>query len=123
MICQRVAKSDKRFCSTVAAQNGGSQNPCKFSILFFIHIGSRRVFVSGITDHPHSQWMAQQARNLTIHVNEAGMEATHLIRDGDKKFTEQFDESVESCGTKVVRLPAASPNMNAYASCCTSWAA
>lgn len=30
---------------------------------FFIHIGSRRVFVSSPTANPDSEWVAQQARN------------------------------------------------------------
>ena len=28
-------------------------------VLFFIHLGSRRVSISGITDHPDSSWMSQ----------------------------------------------------------------
>lgn len=86
-----------------------------FFILFFIHIGTRKVFIPGITDHPHAQWMAQQARNFAIHLHETDMEATHLIRDGDKKFTPQFDEFLKAGGTEIVRLPVAAPNMNAYA--------
>ena len=86
-----------------------------YFVLFFINIGSRRVFVSGITDHPHAQRMAQQARNLAIHLHETDMEASHLIRDGDKKFVEQFDAILDSGGTEIVRLPHASPNLNCYA--------
>ena len=86
-----------------------------YFVLFFIHIGSRRVFVSGMTDQPHAKWMAQQARNLAIHLHETGMEASYLIRDGDKKFAEQFDAILESGGTKIVRIPRASPNLNCYA--------
>jgi len=41
--------------------------------------------------------------------------ATHLIKDGDTKFTERFDEIFKSEGIKVKRLPFASPNLNAYA--------
>ncbi|RPI61145.1 MAG: integrase [Planctomycetaceae bacterium] len=86
-----------------------------FFVLFFIHIGSRKVFVSGITDHPHAQWMTQQARNFSIHLHESGMEATHLIRDGDKKFVEQFNEFLSAGGTEIVRIPPAAPNMNPFA--------
>jgi len=86
-----------------------------FFVLFFIHIGSRRVFVSGITDHPHAQWMAQQARNFSIHLYETGIEASHLIRDGDKKFTEQFNEFLKAGGTEIIRIPPATPNMNPFA--------
>jgi putative transposase len=37
-----------------------------YYILFFIEVGSRRVWVGGITRHPHSAWMEQVARNATI---------------------------------------------------------
>ncbi len=51
------------------------------------------------------------------------MQATHLIRDGDKKFIEQFNAILEAGDVKIIKLPPAAPNMNAYASCCTSLAA
>jgi hypothetical protein len=31
-------------------------------VLFFIHLGSRRVSIAGITDHPDASWMSQVAR-------------------------------------------------------------
>jgi len=46
---------------------------------------------------------------------ERGEKATYLIKDGDMKFTEKFDEIFRSEGIKVKRLPYASPNLNAYA--------
>lgn len=36
--------------------------------LFFLHVGSRRVFLAGVTPHPDAAWVAQQARNLTMHL-------------------------------------------------------
>ncbi len=37
-----------------------------FYVLFFIHIGSRRVHIAGVTVNPDEQWMKQIARNLTV---------------------------------------------------------
>lgn len=37
-----------------------------YYILFFIHLGSRRVHIAGITPHPHEAWMVQIARNVTM---------------------------------------------------------
>ncbi len=33
--------------------------------LFFIHLGSRKVHIAGITSHPHAAWMVQVARNTS----------------------------------------------------------
>ena len=37
-----------------------------YSVLFFIHLGSRQVHIAGITPHPHEAWMVQVARNVTM---------------------------------------------------------
>ena len=37
-----------------------------YYVLFFIHLESRRVQVSGITPHPNEAWMMQIARNVTM---------------------------------------------------------
>jgi putative transposase len=57
----------------------------EFFILFFVHVGSRRVYVSGITTHPDTVWVAQQARNFSVHLAERGEEASYLIHDRDTK--------------------------------------
>jgi hypothetical protein len=33
---------------------------------FFIHLGSRRVSIAGVTDHPDASRMSQVARNATL---------------------------------------------------------
>jgi hypothetical protein len=35
----------------------------EYYILFFIHIGARRVHVAGMTPNPNGEWLAQQTRN------------------------------------------------------------
>jgi hypothetical protein len=47
----------------------------------------------------------QQARNLVMDMAERGEKASYLIKDGDTKFTEKFDEVFKSEGIKVKRLP------------------
>jgi len=86
-----------------------------FYILFFIHVGSRRVRIAGMTCQPNGSWVEQQARNLTMELAERGEKATYLLKDGDTKFTERFDEIFRSEDIKVKRLPFASPNLNAFA--------
>ena len=37
-----------------------------YYVLFFIHLGNRRVSIAGITDHPDAMAMEQMARNATL---------------------------------------------------------
>ena len=37
-----------------------------YYVLFFIHLGSRRINIAGITVHPDERWMQQIARNVTM---------------------------------------------------------
>ncbi|MCP4982859.1 MAG: transposase [Gammaproteobacteria bacterium] len=86
-----------------------------YYVLFFIHLESRRVEVAGITPHPNKAWMKQIARNITI--NEWGFleNCRYLIHDRDTKFTDSFRAIVKSGHVEPLKLPARSPNLNAYA--------
>jgi hypothetical protein len=35
-------------------------------ILFFFHVGSRRIHIAGVTSHPNESWMKQIVRNETM---------------------------------------------------------
>jgi putative transposase len=37
-----------------------------YYVLFFIYLGNRKVYVAGVTPHPHERWMVQMARNATM---------------------------------------------------------
>ena len=37
-----------------------------YYVLFFIHLGSRKVHIAGVTPHPNEAWMVQVARNVTM---------------------------------------------------------
>ncbi len=37
-----------------------------YDVLFFIHLGSRKVHVAGVTPHPNEAWMMQVARHVTM---------------------------------------------------------
>lgn len=88
--------------------------------LMFIHVGSRKVWVSPATFHPNAEWVKQQGRNCLMWLTEVGLEASHLIHDRDSKFTYQFDRLFESAAIRVVKSPVMAPNANAFAE---SWIA
>ena len=72
---------------------------------FFIELGTRRVYLDGVTEHPDGAWVAQQARNTVwlLDEREADSDLLCLIRDNDKKFTSSFDAVFESEGMKIIR--------------------
>jgi len=86
-----------------------------YYVLFFIHLESRRVEIAGITPHPNEAWMKQIARNITM--DEWGFleSRRYLIHDRDTKFTDSFRAIVRTGHVEPLKLPARSPNLNAYA--------
>jgi len=84
--------------------------------LMFIHLGSRKVFVSPSTYHPTADWMQQQARNVTMWAEDEELELRFLIRDRDSKYTEAFDEHFRGLsGEQIVKTPFQSPIANSFA--------
>jgi putative transposase len=57
----------------------------------------------------------QVARNLTDAVSGFLRDCRYLIHDRDPLFTRSFAEILRAAGVQAVRLPARSPNLNAYA--------
>jgi putative transposase len=86
-------------------------------VLFFIELGTRRVRLGGVTDHPSGPWVVQRARELSIEMERTGdiTAPRFLIRDRDRKFTRAFDDVFVSDGTQIVKTPIEAPNANAYA--------
>ena len=84
-------------------------------VLFVIDLKTRRVNIAGILRQPNGEWMSQIARNLTDCETGFLNEARYLIHDRDPLFTRAFREILKSSGVETVKLPARSPNLNAYA--------
>ncbi len=84
-------------------------------VLFFLHVGSRRVYITGVTAQPDGVWVAQQARNLALIFEGQEHKPAYLLRDYDTKFTGQFDEILEAEGLEVKAVGPRAPTMNAYA--------
>ena len=82
--------------------------------LDFIHIGSRRIWISSCNANPSGEWTAQQARNFSMHMEEQNLSCTILQRDQDTKYIAALDHVFKSDGTPIKSTPAHSPNRHAY---------
>src|SRR5437870_9552900 len=80
-----------------------------------ISLAYRVVKTAGITTRSDESWMLQIARNVTDSQAGALHSKRYLIIDRDTKYSEQFRRLIRDSGTKVIRLPPMSPNLNAYA--------
>jgi hypothetical protein len=85
-----------------------------YYVLFFIHVGSRKIYLGGITTNPNESWMRQLARNVTMTGCGIFNRCRFLVRDRDAKFTAGFDMVFRSVGIEAVKLPPRSPNLNAF---------
>ena len=87
----------------------------RYHVLFVIRLATREVQIAGIVPEPHGEWMKQVARNLTDGLDEYLVGCRYLIHDRSSLFTPEFAMILQSVGIEAVRLPARSPNLNAYA--------
>ncbi len=87
----------------------------RYFVLFIIDLRSRRVEIAGIARRPDGEWMKQIARNLTDAEDGFLNGARYLIHDRDPLCTDAFRALLELFDVKTVKLPARSPDLNAYA--------
>ena len=83
-------------------------------MLSFIHLGTRKVFLSPSTYHPTGEWVRQQARNLRMWAEDQDIDIRFLIHDRDSKFTEDFDEYFSRSDGGPVKTPYQSPIANCF---------
>jgi hypothetical protein len=86
-----------------------------YYVLFFLHLESRRVSVAGITRHPDEEWMQQIARNASQESWGQLHRCRYVLHDHDTKFCASFRSVLRAGGIRPIRLPARSPNLNAFA--------
>src|SRR6266568_750206 len=84
-------------------------------VLFFVSLERRRIELVASTSNPDRRWLAQQARNLLLHLAEPERSFRFLLHDRDSKFSGAFDEVFRSEGMSIIRTPIRAPNANAYA--------
>ncbi len=90
----------------------------RYFVLFVIDLKARRVEVAGIIQQPYGEWMQQVARNLTDVIDGFLKKTKYLIHDRDPLYMQAFADILASGGVRTVKLPARSPDLNAYAERC-----
>ena len=87
----------------------------RFHVLFVIRLSSRKVHIAGIVPEPNGEWMKQVGRNLTDCIEGFLSGCRYLIHDRSALLTKEFQAILKSGGVKSLKLPARSPNLNAFA--------
>jgi putative transposase len=84
-------------------------------VLFWIELGSRRVYLAGCTAHPDSAWVTQQARQVIWQLADEQRAMRFVIHDHDTKFSAAFDAVFVAEGIAPVLTPCQAPQANAVA--------
>ena len=96
-------------CAVKSKVNGMHEVVC-YHILLLINVSSRKVVCAGITENPNGQWVINALRSLLGHELES---AKTIIMDRDPVFT-PLHSYLKKVGISSKKLPAYSPNLNAY---------
>ena len=87
----------------------------RYHVLFAIDIAIRKIEILGIAVNPGGPWMEQMARNLVDAIDGFLLGKRYLLLNRDPLYTQAFRRILDQAGVKTVRLPAHSPNLNAFA--------
>jgi putative transposase len=83
-------------------------------LLVFLHVESRRVFITPSTQHPNEAWVLDQTVAFQEHAESEGIEVGMVMHDRDTKFTASFDEALKNDGSAIRKSAFRSPNQCAY---------
>src|SRR4030065_1521929 len=84
-------------------------------VLFFIELGTRRIYLAGCTTNPDITWVTLQARQLVWNLKDDTRDMAFIIHDNDTKFTSSYDNVFSSEGIEILNTPYRAPRANAYA--------
>jgi putative transposase len=83
-------------------------------VMVFLHVESRRVFVTPATAHPNEAWVCEQAKAFVGHAKASGLGTDIVMHDRDTKFTAGFDAELKAAGLRVKWAAYRSPNTTAF---------
>ena len=84
-------------------------------VSFVLELGTRRVHILGVTEHPTAVWATQLARNFLADVGGRADRFRYLIRDRDSIFTDAFDAVFASVDIDIKKSAPQCPKMNSFA--------
>ena len=87
----------------------------RFTVLVLIKLATRRVHIAGLTAEPEGPWGTQLIRNATEAEDGFLRGTRRLMHDRDPRFSHNVRDTLVAGGGAPVRLPARSPNLNAFA--------
>ena len=83
-------------------------------VLVFLHVETRRVFITPATYKPDQAWMIQQAEAFSQYTKAERLPCKILMLDNDGKYTQPFMDALKSAGIMPKRTAIRSPNMVAF---------
>ena len=87
-----------------------------FYTLFFIHLGTQRVFIAGTSNHATSEWVVNMIKDWTAWPEPPfGEDARFLIRDRDRRYSAEVDWYFAQMGMMPKIISPGAPVMNFHA--------
>jgi putative transposase len=90
------------------------KGPRQVFALAFIHLATRRVFVTPGSFKPDAGWMEKQARAFLDHAADERLPCTIVTRDYDGKFSKPFEQVFKDRSIQVKKVGPHAPNLNAF---------
>jgi putative transposase len=83
-------------------------------VLVFLHVETRRIFITPSTYNPDQAWMVQQAESFVEHLKNEQLPCKVLMLDNDSKYSLPFTKTIEKAKIRTHRTAVRSPNTIAY---------
>lgn len=90
------------------------QGPRQVFAMAFLHVATRRVFITPATCQPDSAWMEAQAEAFLAYAEAERLGCATVMRDFDGKYSPDFDRIFTDRKIKVKPVGPRAPNLNAF---------
>lgn len=98
------------FSKRIWTKNG----PRQVFAMAFIHVATRKVFVTPATYRPDATWMKRQAAEFLRHTEDERLGCAIIMRDLDGKYSSDFDRAFSNRSIRVKPVGPQAPNLNAF---------